>query len=126
MYYSYMYMYMYASPGAKMPSVMVVIDKSLGLDTAAVGKAAHDAVKNGIGKPDMYITVAVTVADYVSVGGQPKSVLATVESIGGSFAGFVKALCGSLAPMGVEASRVTATFRSVGMKEFAMNGAPLG
>ena len=91
-----------------------------------MGKIAHDAVKNGIGKPDMYITVAVTMADCVLVGGQPKSVLAQVDSIGGNFAGFVKVLCDGLAPMGVPASNVTATFRSVNMKEFAMNGSPLG
>jgi hypothetical protein len=42
-----------------MPSVQVFVDKSLGLDPAKVGQVAHDAVKNGIGKPDMYITVAL-------------------------------------------------------------------
>ena len=109
-----------------MPSVQLLVCKSLGLDAAAVAQVGHDAVKNGIGKPDMYITVAVTMADCVLVGGKPKSVLAQVESIGGNFAGFTKALCAGLAPMGVEASNVTATFRSVTMKEFAMNGAPLG
>ena len=31
-------------------------------DAAKVAKAAHDAVKEGIGKPDMYITVAVSSA----------------------------------------------------------------
>ena len=31
----------------------VTIDKALGLDASAVAKVAHDAVKNGIGKPDM-------------------------------------------------------------------------
>ena len=72
------------------------------------------------------ITVSVVQADCVLVGGQPKSALAQVDSIGGNFAGFVKALCEGLAPMGVAASNVTATFRSVGMKEFAMNGRPLG
>ena len=72
------------------------------------------------------ITVSVVQADCVLVGGQPKSALAHVDSIGGNFAGFVKALCDGLAPMGVAAGNVTATFRSVGMKEFAMNGSPLG
>ena len=41
-------------------------------------------------QPDMYITVAVTSADVVLVGGKSKSVLAQVDSIGGNFAGFVK------------------------------------
>lgn len=72
------------------------------------------------------ITVSVVQADCVLVGEQPKSALAHVDSIGGNFAGFVKALCDGLAPMGVAAGNVTATFRSVGMKEFAMNGSPLG
>ena len=70
-----------------------MVDKALGLDAAKVGEIAHNAVKNGIGKPDMYITVAVTMADCVMVGGKPKSVLAQVDSIGGNFAGFVK-VCG--------------------------------
>ena len=35
-----------------MPAVSVTIDKGLGLDATAVAKVAHDAVKNGIGKPD--------------------------------------------------------------------------
>ncbi len=56
-----------------MPSVQVFLDKSLGLDPAKVGQIAHDAVKNGIGKPDMYITVAVTLSDCVMVGGKAQS-----------------------------------------------------
>ncbi len=56
-----------------MPSVQVFVDKSLGLDPAKVGQVAHDAVKNGIGKPDMYITVAVTLSDCVMVGGKAQS-----------------------------------------------------
>ena len=36
-----------------MPAVSLTIDKALGLDATAVAKVAHDAVKNGIGKPDM-------------------------------------------------------------------------
>ena len=54
------------------------------------------------------------------------SVLAQVDSAGGSFSGFVKALCEGLAPMGVSEGNVTCTFRSVSLKEFAMNGSPLG
>ncbi len=109
-----------------MPAVDVKVCKSTGLDATKVAQVAHDAVKNGIGKPDMYITVSVVLADCVLVGGKPQSVLANVDSIGGNFAGFVTALTEGLAPMGVEASNVTVTFRSVGMKEFAMNGRPLG
>ena len=109
-----------------MPAVQLLVCKSLGLDPTAVAQLGHAAVKNGIGKPDMYITVAVTMADCVLVGGKPASVFAQVESIGGNFAGCVKALCDGLGPMGVEPSNVTVIFRSVGMKEFAMNGAPLG
>eukprot|EP00316_Scyphosphaera_apsteinii_P003714 CAMPEP_0119314866 /NCGR_PEP_ID=MMETSP1333-20130426/34071_1 /TAXON_ID=418940 /ORGANISM="Scyphosphaera apsteinii, Strain RCC1455" /LENGTH=109 /DNA_ID=CAMNT_0007320065 /DNA_START=27 /DNA_END=356 /DNA_ORIENTATION=- len=109
-----------------MPSVQLLVNKSLGLDANTVAKVAHDAVKNGIGKPDMYITVAVTMADCVLVGGKPASVLAQVDSIGGNFAGFVKELCKALLPLGVDASLITATFRSVSMKEFAMNGSTLG
>ena len=109
-----------------MPAVQLLVDKSLGLDAAKVAQVGHDAVKNGIGKPDMYIPVAVTMADCVLVGGKPQSVLGQVESIGGNFAGFVAALCEGLGPMGVAPANVTCVFRSVGMKEFAMNGAPLG
>ena len=71
------------------------------------------------------ITVAVS-SGVVMVGGKPGKVLAQVESIGGSFAGFCSKFQEGLAPLGVAAGEVTATFRSVGMKEFAMNGAPLG
>ena len=60
------------------------------------------------------------------VGGKPGKVLAQVESIGGNFASFCSKFQEGLAPLGVAAGQVTATFRSVGMKEFAMNGAPLG
>ena len=42
-----------------MPAVDVKVCKSTGLDATKVAQVAHDAVKNGIGKPDMYITVAV-------------------------------------------------------------------
>ena len=73
-----------------MPAVNVTACKTTGLDAAKVAQLAHDSVKNGIGKPDMYITVAVTMADCVMVGGKPASVLAQVDSIGGNFAGFIK------------------------------------
>ena len=106
-----------------MPAVAITADASL--DAAKVAQIAHDAVKNGIGKPDTYITVAVH-PGIVMVGGKPGKVLAQVESIGGNFAGFCSKFQEGLAPMGVSAGEVTATFRSVGMKEFAMNGAPLG
>ena len=106
-----------------MPAVNVVADPSL--DAAKVAQFAHDAVKTGIGKPDMYITVAVS-SGLVMVGGNKGSVLANVDSIGGNFAGFVSTLCKELEPLGVAPGGVTCTFRSVGMKEFAMNGAPLG
>lgn len=106
-----------------MPAVNIVADPSL--DASKVAAAAHEAVKSGIGKPDMYITVAVS-SGVVMVGGKPGKVLAQVESIGGNFAGFCSKFQECLTPMGVSAGEVTATFRSVGMKEFAMNGAPLG
>ena len=106
-----------------MPAVAITADAAL--DAAKVAQAAHDAVKNGIGKPDMYITVAVH-PGIVMVGGKPGKVLANVDSIGGNFAGFVSAFCKSLGELGVAEAEVTCTFRSVGMKEFAMNGAPLG
>eukprot|EP00966_Prymnesium_polylepis_P079888 1851101-Prymnesium_polylepis.1 len=79
-----------------MPSVQLLVDKSLGLDAAKLGQLAHEAVKTGIGKPEQYITVAVTMADCVLVGGKAQSVLAQVDSIGGNFAGFVTALCSNL------------------------------
>ena len=60
------------------------------------------------------------------MGGKKGMVLAQVESIGGSFAGFCSKFQAGLEPLGVTADQVTATFRSVTMKEFAMNGAPLG
>ena len=60
------------------------------------------------------------------VGGKPGKVLAQVESIGGNFANFCSKFQEGLAPLGVDPGAVTSTFRSVGMKEFAMNGAPLG
>jgi hypothetical protein len=106
-----------------MPAVSVTVDPSL--DAAKVALAAHAAVKEGIGKPDMYITVGVT-SGVVLVGGKPGKVLAHVDSMGGSFAGFVDKFCAALGEMGVAAGEVTCTFRSVSMKEFAMNGAPLG
>ena len=106
-----------------MPAVNVVADPSL--DAAKVAQFAHDAVKTGIGKPDMYITVAVS-SGVVMVGGKPGKCLANVDSIGGNFAAFVSKFCESLATLGVHPAEVTCTFRSVGMKEFAMNGAPLG
>lgn len=53
-------------------------------------------------------------------------VLAHVDSIGGSFPGFMDKFTAGLGDMGVPAGEVTCTFRSVNMKEFAMNGAPLG
>ena len=109
-----------------MPSVQLLVDKSLGLDATAIAQVGHNAVKNGIGKPDQYITVAVTSADAVTVGGNPKSVLAQVDSIGGDFAAFVTELCKGLEPMGIPAERVVVTFRSVTREEFAMSGKPLG
>ena len=72
------------------------------LDAAKVAQAAHAAVKEGIGKPDMYITVGVT-SGVVLVGGKPGKVLAHVDSIGGSFAGFVDKFCAALGEMGVAA-----------------------
>ena len=67
------------------------------------------------------------------VGGKPGKVLAQVESIRSgmlahdhfTFAGFCSKFQEGLAPLGVAAGEVTATFHSVGVKEFAMNGAPL-
>ena len=106
-----------------MPAVAITADASL--DAAKVAQAAHAAVKTGIGKPDMYITVAVHPGT-VLIGGKPGKVLANVDSIGGDFAGFVSAFCASLGELGVQPGEVTCTFRSVGMKEFAMNGSPLG
>ena len=35
-----------------MPSVHLTVDQGCGLDYAKVAQIAHDAVKNGIGKPD--------------------------------------------------------------------------
>ena len=51
-----------------MPAVNITADAAL--DPAKVAQAAHDAVKNGIGKPDMYITCAVH-PGLVMVGGKP-------------------------------------------------------
>ena len=106
-----------------MPAVSITADASL--DAAKVAQAAHDAVKTGIGKPDMYITIAVH-PGVVMVGGKPGKILANVDSIGGNFAGFCSTFCTALGELGVTPAEVTCTFRSVGMKEFAMNGAPLG
>lgn len=106
-----------------MPAVSITVDASL--DATKVAQAAHAAVKDGIGKPDMYITVGVAVG-VVLIGGKPGKVLAHVDSIGGNFAAFMDKFCASLADMGVSANEVTCTFRSVTMKEFGMNGAPLG
>ena len=44
---------LYTKHPSIMPAVSLTIDKALGLDATAVAKVAHDAVKNGIGKPDM-------------------------------------------------------------------------
>jgi hypothetical protein len=109
-----------------MPSVQVLVDKASGVDAGKVAETAHAAVKNGIGKPDQYITVAVTLADVVLVGGKPKSALAQVDSIGGNFSGFVSEFCKGMSELGVPAENVVVTFRSVNRNEFAMNGSPLG
>ena len=69
-----------------MPAVSVVADASLDLNKVA--DAAHEAVKSGIGKPDMYITVAVH-HGVVRVGGKPGKALANVDSIGGNFGGML-------------------------------------
>lgn len=106
-----------------MPSVSITVDASL--DATKVAQIAHAAVKEGIGKPDMYITVGVTTG-VVLVGGKPGKVLAHVDSIGGNFAGFMDKFCAALSDIGVPAGEITCTFRGVTMKEFAMNGAPLG
>ena len=106
-----------------MPAVNIVCDPSL--DASKVAAAAHEAVKSGIGKPDQYISIAVT-SGVVMVGGKPGKGLAQVESIGGDFANLCSKFQEGLAPLGVDPGAVTSTFRSVGMKEFAMNGAPLG
>ena len=106
-----------------MPAVSITADASL--DANKVATMAHNAVKEGIGKPDMYIHVGVS-SGVVLCGGNPGKVLAHVDSIGGDFGAFVEKFCASLAELGVKPSEVTCTFRSIGMKEFAMNGALLG
>jgi len=83
----------------------------------------HRCVKEALGKPDMYITVAITKAEYVSVVGKAQSVVVQLDSIGGSLGEFTKQVCAGL--KGVEADKITCTFRSVSGKEFAMNGATI-
>merc|ERR1712113_387629 len=95
------------------------------LDALKVAEAAHAAVKKGIGKPDVHITAAVS-SGLVMIGGDKGMILANIDSIGGNFAKFVSVFCKEVEPLGVSPEQITCTFRSVGMKEFAMNGAPLG
>merc|ERR1719401_587181 len=61
------------------------------------------------------------------VGGQPASVLVEVDSIGGDFNALIGEICGKLKETySVGPDKVVGTFRSVGMKEYAMNGDTLG
>merc|ERR1719401_1664262 len=61
------------------------------------------------------------------VGGEPASVLVEVDSIGGDFSALIKEICRNLQETySVGPNKVVGTFRSVGMKEYAMNGDTLG
>mmetsp|Transcript_15456 Transcript_15456/g.34870 ORF Transcript_15456/g.34870 Transcript_15456/m.34870 type:complete len:112 (-) Transcript_15456:126-461(-) len=91
--------------------------------SADVCKALHECVKGALGKPDMYITTAVTKAECVMVAGEPMSAVVQVDSIGGKLGPFTEQVCAALKKLGnVDAGKVTCTFRSVDGKEFAMNG----
>ncbi|OLP92382.1 hypothetical protein AK812_SmicGene25817 [Symbiodinium microadriaticum] len=74
----------------------------------------------------LYITVALTKAECVTVAGQEASVVVEVDSIGGDFGAVIATIADGLKAHGVEPSKVTGTFRGVSFKEFAMNGRPLG
>ena len=110
-----------------MPLVQVYTDiDSLIADKTQVAEIVHGAVKQALGKPDQYITVLVCKTECVTVGGKPEGVAILIESIGGDLDSFVKAVCVGLGQYGVAPSQITATFRGVSFKEFAMNGAALG
>ncbi|CAE7771205.1 unnamed protein product [Symbiodinium pilosum] len=110
-----------------MPLVTVLTD----VDAVIAAKKevtamVHNAVKTALGKPDQYITVALTKAECITVAGQEASVVVEVDSIGGDFGAVIGAIADGLKAHGVEPSKVTGTFRGVSFKEFAMNGRPLG
>lgn len=90
-----------------------------------VSTILHNAVKSALGKPDQYITVVLSRAETLTVKGEKQGVVIIVESIGGSLGSFISSVCEGLAELGVDQSQVTATFRSVDGKEFAMNGATI-
>jgi len=57
------------------------------------------------------------------VNKEPQSVVVQFDSIGGELGPLTAQVCGKLQEIGgVDKSKVTCTFRSVGGKEFAMNG----
>ncbi|CAJ1330231.1 unnamed protein product [Effrenium voratum] len=109
-----------------MPLVTVLTDvDGLVAKKQEVCGMVHDAVKSALGKPDQYITVALMKAECVTVAGKEASVVVEVDSIGGDFGALMGTIAKGLEPYGVEASKVTGTFRGVSTKEFAMNGRPL-
>uniref|UniRef100_A0A7S4V553 Macrophage migration inhibitory factor n=1 Tax=Alexandrium monilatum TaxID=311494 RepID=A0A7S4V553_9DINO len=112
-----------ARPGA-MPLVTCLTDSPVLIEKSPeVAKALHECVKSALGKPDMYITVAVSKAECVCVNGEPQSAVVQVDSIGGALGPFTAAACEKLAAIGgIQKEKVTCTFRSVDGKEFAMNG----
>merc|ERR1712066_652249 len=100
--------------GKGMPLVTILTDVDALIEKKKeVCQGVHDAVKS-LGKPDRYITVALTKADYITVGGAEASVVVEVDSIGGDFNALIGAIAESLdAIAGVPAEKVVGTFRSV-------------
>eukprot|EP00929_Paragymnodinium_shiwhaense_P037392 TRINITY_DN19931_c0_g1_i1.p1 TRINITY_DN19931_c0_g1~~TRINITY_DN19931_c0_g1_i1.p1 ORF type:complete len:111 (-),score=34.64 TRINITY_DN19931_c0_g1_i1:272-604(-) len=110
-----------------MPLVTVLTDVPAMIAAAdEVAMTVHNAVKSELGKPDMYITVAVTEAKSVMVGGQKMSAVVEVDSIGGDFGKLIGKISREFEAYGVDPGKVTGTFRGVSHQEFAMNGKPLG
>mmetsp|Transcript_750 Transcript_750/g.1194 ORF Transcript_750/g.1194 Transcript_750/m.1194 type:complete len:112 (-) Transcript_750:85-420(-) len=88
---------------------------------------AHEAVKAKLGKPDMYIAVAMVEARCVMVGGRKSAVHIEVESIGGSFKDLYSELANKIVELcGVDANDIVGTFRNIGMSEFGMGTRTLG
>ena len=96
------------SPAA-LATCEVAVDKSIGIDPAAVAKVADDAAKRVFPEVE---TVAVTVimTDAVTVGGEPASVLAKVAHMQTKEERrrreFAEAFRTGLAPLGVKGTNI--------------------
>mmetsp|Transcript_102665 Transcript_102665/g.181940 ORF Transcript_102665/g.181940 Transcript_102665/m.181940 type:complete len:111 (+) Transcript_102665:97-429(+) len=110
-----------------MPLVTVLTDVPAVAEKAEeVCLLVHNAVKEGLGKPDQFITVSVSKSECITVGGTKASVVVEVDSIGGDLNSIIGKISEGLKTYEVDPSKVVGTFRAVSRPEFAMNGRALG